>query len=100
MQRMRTRARRDKSALLQMKLSLNEKLGTLKRLDGEILELTEDVKVVEEIEQADSFKEDIYQALVRLEPLIGATQRIPYDCTRPGRASCTPPQDQHEELQW
>ena len=70
-------ARRDKSALLQMKCSLNEKLETLKRLDGEILELTEDDKVVEEIEQADSFKEDIYRALVRLEPFIGATPLVP-----------------------
>ena len=50
-------AERDKSALLQMKLSLDEKLEMLKRLDGEILELTEDGQVVEEIEQADSFKE-------------------------------------------
>ena len=59
-----TEARRDKSALLQMKLSLNKKLETLKRLDSEVLE---DDKVVEEIEQADSFKEDIYGALVSLD---------------------------------
>jgi hypothetical protein len=41
----------DKSKISQLKLSLEEKLTTVKQLDGDILELTEDDKVDEEIEQ-------------------------------------------------
>ena len=67
----------DKSKLSQLKLSLGEKLETVKRLDGEILELTEDTKVVEEIEQADSFKEGIFTAIVRIEKLLTATPPTP-----------------------
>ena len=57
----------DKAKLSQLKLSLQEKLETLKLIDREILELTEEDKLVDEIEQADAFKERIYAAMVRME---------------------------------
>ena len=49
----------DVSKLSQLKLSVQEKLETLKLLDGEILELVGD-DLVTEIKTADSFKEGIY----------------------------------------
>ena len=53
--------------LLQLKMSLGEKLGTLKRLDEEILDLVEEDDVADEIEQADAFKEKIYAATVDID---------------------------------
>ena len=42
--------------LEQYRITLKEKLETLKQLDEEILELVEDSEVDNEIEQADTFK--------------------------------------------
>ena len=53
--------------LLQLKLSLEEKLSTLKQLDEEILDLVDGEAVEEEIEQADAFKEKIYAATVNID---------------------------------
>ena len=53
----------DVARLSQMKLSLQEKLETLKLLDGEIVDLTEESHLADEIEQADGFKERIYAAV-------------------------------------
>ena len=50
----------DVPRLLQLKLSLTEKLDTLKKLDSEILDMVEEDKVANEIEQSDEFKERIY----------------------------------------
>ena len=52
----------DVKRLLQLKLSLEEKLSTIKQLDGEILDLVEDGALEEEIEQADAFKATVYAA--------------------------------------
>ena len=57
----------DVNLLLQLKLSLEEKLSTLKQLDGEILDLVEDDTVEDEIEQADAYKERVYAATVNLD---------------------------------
>ena len=67
----------DNSKFSQLKLSLEEKLETVKRLDIEILDLIEDVKVVEEIEQADSFKDSIFAAIVRIEKVLTTTPTAP-----------------------
>ena len=56
----------DTSKLLRLKLSLEEKLHTLKTLDGEILDLTTEDDLSDEIEQADSYKEGIYDAIEKL----------------------------------
>ena len=62
----------DTSKLLRIKLSLEEKLGTLKTLDSEILDLTKEDDLGDEIEQADSFKEGIYAAMVEIGKLCAA----------------------------
>ena len=49
----------DTLKLTQLKLSLQEKLETLRQLDSEILDLTEEDHLVDEIEQADIFKEEM-----------------------------------------
>lgn len=57
----------DVRGLLQLKHSLDEKLSTLKKLNGEILELVEDRELEEEIEQADAYKEKVYAATVDID---------------------------------
>ena len=57
----------DGTKLAQLHLSLGEKLETLKQLDGEILELTEDGNLETEIQQADEYKERIYSVMVKLD---------------------------------
>ena len=47
-----------------MKLSLAEELDTLKLLDGEMVELD---GLVNEMEQADGYKDSVYQAIVKVE---------------------------------
>ena len=59
----------NKSLLARMKLSLQEKLSTLKELDSEVVDLVKEEEVVNEIEQADAYKEDIYDAIAKLEQL-------------------------------
>ena len=58
----------DLARLAQLRLSLEEKLETLKLLDSEILDLTED-DLEEEIQQADTFKDGIYSAMVKMDRL-------------------------------
>ena len=50
--------------LTQCKHTLKEKLETLKRIDGEILELVNEDDITDEIDQADVFKEKIQQAII------------------------------------
>ena len=57
----------DVSKLSQLKQSLQEKLETLKLLDGEILELVEEDDIITEIEAADPFKEGIYASMIKIE---------------------------------
>lgn len=57
----------DTLKLLRLKLSLEEKLGTLRTLDGEILDLTNEDDLGDEIEQTDAYKESIYDAMVTIE---------------------------------
>ena len=57
----------DEAKLSQLKLTLEEKLTTLKLLDGEIVELTEEDALATEIERADDYKSEIYAALVWID---------------------------------
>ena len=61
----------DLSKLSQLKLSLHEKLETLKLLDGEMLDLVEEEELTSEIEQADAFKEGIYTAVIKIDKRVG-----------------------------
>ena len=61
---------RDSAKLTRLRMTLDEKLATLRTLDTEIINLTEEESQLEqEIEQADTFKESIYDALVRIKEL-------------------------------
>ena len=62
-----------KARLAQLKLSLQEKLDTLKQIDGEIIELTEEGDLENEIQQADTFKDSVYSAMVRLQEAVKET---------------------------
>ena len=56
--------------LSQLKLSLEEKLDVLKKLDEEVLSLIEDEGgLADEIDQADTFKAGICAALVKIDQL-------------------------------
>ena len=66
----------DSSKLVPLKLTLQEKLDTLKQLDNEILDLVEDeAALTQEIEQADIFKHNIYEALAKIERHIATPTR-------------------------
>ena len=56
--------------LSQLKLSLQEKLDTLKLLDSEILGLIDEGELTSEIEQADAFKEGIYTAMIKIDKCV------------------------------
>ena len=56
--------------LLQCKLTLKEKLDTIKRYDDEILELVGDEEIENEIEQADIFKEKVHRAIIDVSSAI------------------------------
>ena len=53
--------------LAQLKLSLQEKLETLKQLDSEVLELTEDKDLEAEIQSAHDYKDGVYAAVVGID---------------------------------
>ena len=59
--------------LSQLRLTIEEKLGTLKLLDSEIVELTEEDALATEIEQVDDYKSEIYAALVRIDKALKLT---------------------------
>ena len=75
----------DTAKLTQLRLSLQEKLDTLKCLDEEILELMEENNFEDEIKQADSFKEGIYSAMAKIDKLCITTP--------PATISVPPPSD-------
>ena len=75
----------DVDKLSQLQLTLKEKLEVLKHLDEEILNLVDgEDDIAEEIEQADEFKDSIYNAIVKLERCLSAHRHTP-------GASATPP---------
>ena len=79
---------------MQCKVSLNEKLDRLRKLDEQILTLVKDDDIENEIEQADQFKERIQQAIFCLEYKISAREssvsptEVPD--TAPATSSATP----------
>ena len=62
----------DSDKLAQLKLSLQEKLETLKQLDSEIVDLTPEDGLEEEIEQADGYKDNVYRALTMIDKALSA----------------------------
>ena len=58
----------DREKLLLLRLTLNEKLETIKALDTKVIELIEeDEALASEIEQVDNYKEGVFQALIRID---------------------------------
>ena len=58
----------DLAKLTQLKLSLKEKLEMLSKLDDEILELIDNGgDLVKDIDEADTFKQDIYAPIVKID---------------------------------
>ena len=57
----------DKERLSLLRLTLNEKLETIKALDSEVIELIDDDTLADEIEQADGYKESVFNALIRID---------------------------------
>ena len=53
--------------LAKTRLSLQEKIGVLKTLDAEIVDLVKEEEVREEIERADQYMEDLYDVLAKME---------------------------------
>ena len=60
--------------LAQLKLS-EEKLNILTKLDSEVLDLTADDDVEDEIQEADEFKDPVYGAIIRLDNCTRALSR-------------------------
>ena len=60
----------DLDKLSQLKLTLSEKLETLKTFNVEILDIVKEDDLADEIEQADGFKEGVYAILVRIERVL------------------------------
>ena len=81
----------DTSRLTQLKLSLQEKLETLRQYDSEILDLTEEDQLVTEIEQADIFKEEIYTAITKIDKLVGLISSSPHTSSHVRAPSDVPP---------
>ena len=76
----------DITKLLQLKLSIQEKLETIKSLDGEMLDLVTEEELTSEIEQADAYKEGIYIAMIRIDKCVRAfNMRVSTDTLEPGR---------------
>lgn len=69
--------------LAQLKLSLEEKLQTLKLLDTEMLQLLKEEELDAEIQQADEYKDQIYAALVKLTPSAATAVATPVTTARP-----------------
>ena len=63
----------DKERLSLLRLTLNEKLETIKALDIEVIELiVEEEALAGEIEQADDYKEGVFRALIRIDRITKA----------------------------
>ena len=80
----------DTSKLTQLKTSLQEKLESLRQLDSEILDLTEEDHLVNEIEQADIFKEEIYTAQTKIDKFLSLKSSNPRNSSHPREPSDTP----------
>ena len=78
----------DMSTMSLMKLTLQEKLETIKVLDSEIVKLIDDeAAVTTEIEQTDGYRETIHSSLLKIEKALGKIVAPP---TAAASTPCTP----------
>ena len=73
----------DLARLSQLKLSIQEKLETIKLLDGELLDLVGEDELTSEIEQADAYKEGVFAAIIKIDKCIMAHPTPAPSDTRP-----------------
>ena len=59
----------DIAQLAKVRLSLQEKVSVLKQLDSEVVDLVKEEEVADEIEQADTYMEDVYDVMAKLDQL-------------------------------
>ena len=79
----------DASTLALLKLTLQEKLETIRVLDSEIVELLEDeAAVTTEIEQTDGYRETIRSSLLKIEKVLSKIAAPP--TTAPTAPAATP----------
>ena len=72
-----------KQKLLQLKITLNEKLETLKNLDEQILESCKDDDIEAEILEEGSFREQVHECLIKIdEVLLVTVQETPPTSTQ------------------
>ena len=83
----------DKERLSLLRLTLNEKLETIKALDTEVIELIEDDTLAEEIEQADGYKESVFNALIRIDRSTKSPPESSSPTEAPPTERRTPPPD-------
>lgn len=88
----------DKERLALLRLTLNEKFGTIKALDAEVIELVDDDSLDEEIEQADDYKESVFNALIRIDRIAKASPRTSPLAETPPIVRQTPPPDSRSSL--
>lgn len=71
----------DPDQLSLLKLTLTEKLETLKKFDSEIIELTPEGDLESEIQQSDEYRERIYAALTRVNKAAASPVRLRAETT-------------------
>ena len=60
----------DEIKIKQHKLTLEERLQTLQKLDDQILVLTDDDSIVKEIEEAGNFRAEVHETLLRIDQVL------------------------------
>ena len=60
----------DEIKIKQHKLTLKERLQTLQKLDDQILKLTDDDSIVNEIEEAGNFRAEVQETLLRIDQVL------------------------------
>ena len=60
----------DEIKIKQHKLTLEERLQALQKLDDQILELTDDDSIANEIEEAGNFREEVHETLLRIDQVL------------------------------
>ena len=84
-----------------LRLTLNEKLETIKALDSEVIELIEDEgTLATEIEQADDYKESIFGTLIKVDRVMKAppTRVPPTPVTLPVDTRAPPPDSRSSRI--
>ena len=83
----------DTERLSLLRLTVNEKLGTIKALDTEVIEVIEkDEALASEIEQADNYEEGVFQALIMIDRVTKAPSARSPPTSIEGEARAPPPE--------